>query len=56
MTPRFMNGDDTSGGMLLTRAILATVAVFLLIVASTEAPVIDPATLLAELVRAFISF
>lgn len=56
MTPRLIDGEDVSGGMLLTRALLATIAVLLLIAAATDAPVIDPAALLAELVRMFITF
>ncbi len=56
MPPRFIDGEDISGGMLLARAILATVAVFLLVATATEAPVVDPAALLAELVRMFMSF
>ena len=56
MTPRLINGEDAPGVMLLARAILATVAVFLLVAAATEAPLIDPAALLADLVRIFMSF
>ncbi len=56
MTPRLIDGEDIPGGMLQARAILATVAVLLLVAAATEAPVIDPAALLAELVRMFLSF
>lgn len=55
MTPRLIDGEDVPGGMLLTRAILATIAVLLLIAAATETPVIDPTALLADLVRMFMS-
>lgn len=56
MPQRLIDGEDISGGMLLARAILATVAVFLLVATATEAPVVDPAALLTELVRLFVSF
>lgn len=55
MTPRLVDEDGVSGGMILTRAILATVVVLLLIAVNSEAPLIDPAALLAELVRLVMS-
>jgi len=51
MTPRLIDEDGVSGGMLMMRAILATVAVLLLIAGSAEGPLIDPAALLAGLLR-----
>lgn len=56
MTSRPIDGEDDSGGMLLARAILAAVAVLLLVAGATDAPVIDPAALLADLVRMVLSF
>ena len=56
MTQRLIDEEGVSGGMILTRAVLGTVVVLLLIAANSEAPVIDPAALLAELVRLFMSF
>ena len=56
MTPRLIDEDGVSGGMLMTRAILATVALLLLIAGSAEGPVIDPAALLARLLRMLMAF
>ena len=56
MTQRFIDEENVSGGMILARAVLGTVVVLLLIAAHSEAALIDPAALLAELVRLFLSF
>lgn len=56
MTQRLIEDEGVSGGMILARAVLGTVVVLLLIAANSEAPVIDPAVLLGELVRVFMSF
>lgn len=56
MTSRLIDGEEVSGGMLLTRAILGAVAVLLLAAAATDPPTIDPAAMVAELVRIFMSF
>ncbi|MGZ8867104.1 MAG: hypothetical protein ACXW2P_02090 [Thermoanaerobaculia bacterium] len=56
MAQRLIDEEGVSGGMILTRGILGTIAVLLLIASNSEAPVIDPAAFLAELVRLFMSF